>query len=158
MSKWLNNARRKSPNMTHIIVAEPHKDGALHFHVLLGNYEGEMRESGSEWRKQPIFNVVDFKYGFTNFTKIRDKSKTANYCRKYITKDLILSEKGSKRYWRSKNLKTPPKIYNLTAQELFKQNIEKIDFAKITHFENDHIEATTFPLKDEKSPPYHLDK
>lgn len=158
MSKWLNNARRKSPDMTYILVPERHKDGAIHFHALLGNYAGKMADSGSQWQKQPIFNVIDYKLGFTNFTKIRSKSKTANYCRKYITKDMIFSEKNRRRYWRSKNLKTPPKIYNQTAEELILQNISKINLAEVTHFENDHVEATSFPLKEEKTPPHDLDK
>lgn len=158
MSVWLNNARRKSPDMTYILVPERHKDGAIHFHALLGNFQGKMLQSGSHWQKQPIFNVLDFKFGFTNFTKIRSKAKTANYCRKYITKDMIFSEKNNRRYWRSKNLKTPPKTYNLTVQDLFKQNLAKIDLEKTTHFQNDHIEATTFHLKGKELPPYGLDK
>lgn len=158
MTIFLNNAKRKSPNMTYILVPERHKDGAIHFHGLLGNFNGKMAESGSEWQKQPIFNVVDYKLGFTNFTKIRDKAKTANYCRKYITKEIALAETSKKRYWRSNNLKKPQKTYNETLDEVLAKNFHKIDITTANIWENDHIETTSFHLKEKKSPPHNLDK
>lgn len=147
MTSWLNHARRKSPDLTYIVVPERHKDGAIHFHGLLGNFNGKMADSGSKWQNNAIFNVVDYPYGFTNFTKIRDKAKTANYCRKYITKDMPFAESGKKRYWRSKNLKTPEKIYNKTLNQVFANYAQVIDMTKSYHFENDFVESNTFILK-----------
>jgi hypothetical protein len=150
MTSFLNHAKRKSPNMTYILVPERHKDGAIHFHGLLGNFNGKMADSGSQWQKQPIFNVVDYKLGFTNFTKIRDKAKTANYCRKYITKDMATTQSSKKRYWRSRNLKQPLKTYNETINEVFAKYADKIDMTTGENWENDHIETTTFHLIDKK--------
>lgn len=154
MSIWLNNQRRHSPEMIYILVPERHQDGAIHFHALLGNYNGKMAHSGSQWQKQPIFNVVSYQLGFTNFTKIRDKAKTANYCRKYITKDMANTGANERRYWRSKNLRKPHKTYNLTAEEVLTKNYAAIDISASTQYENDHIISTTYPLKDQTTPNY----
>lgn len=156
MSIWLNNQRRTSPNMIYILVPERHKDGAIHFHALLGNYNGKMAHSGSQWQKQPIYNVTSYSLGFTNFTKIRDKAKTANYCRKYITKDMASTATGQRRYWRSKNLFKPQKTYNLSTDDVLSQNFNLIDLANLTRYENDHIISTTFPLKEHNAPNYLL--
>lgn len=149
MTSWLNHQRRHhSPDMLYILVPERHKTGAIHFHALIGNYNGKMTQSGSEWQKQPIFNVSSYTLGFTNFTKIRDKAKTANYVRKYITKDMASTDSKQRRYWRSKNLKTPQKTYNLTQHEVFAANRTNIDITSLEGYENDHIISTTFHLKD----------
>lgn len=142
ISKWLNNQRRTSPNLIYLLVPERHKDGALHFHALFGNYEGNMAYSGKKWGNDGIFNITAYKYGFTNFTRIRNKSKTANYCRKYITKELM-TEKNKRRYWASKNLQRPLRIDNLTEDDIRKYPID-LDSAK--SYENEHVISTTFPL------------
>lgn len=154
MSVWLNNQRRHSPDMIYILVPERHKDGAIHFHALLGNYNGKMADSGSKWQKQTIFNVVSYPLGFTNFTKIRDKAKTANYCRKYITKDMVNTTTNQRRYWRSKNLLKPVKTYNESVEETLKKHFDSVDLQAMTSYENDHIICTTFPLKEQNTPDY----
>lgn len=141
-SKWLNNQRRTSPNFEYLLVPERHKDGALHFHALFGAYDGEWRYSGKQWQGQPIFNVPAFKYGYTNFTRIKDKHKTANYCRKYITKELM-TEKNKRRYWASKNLQRPLRINNLELSDVVKY---PVDVPGSNFYENDHVQTTIFPL------------
>lgn len=39
---WLRNQRKRNGKFRYIIVAERHKSGALHFHGLLGGYEGKL--------------------------------------------------------------------------------------------------------------------
>lgn len=147
MTKWLNNQKRTSPDMTYILVPERHKTGAIHFHALIGQFNGKMAQSGSKWQGQPIFNLQSYNLGFTNFTKIRNKEKTANYCRKYITKDMYQVTNGKKRYWASQNLVKPEKAYNLTVDELIEQNQGQFDLKKMTVYENEHVEIVNFPLK-----------
>lgn len=154
MSVWLNNQRRHSPEMIYILVPERHKDGAIHFHALIGNYNGKMADSGSQWQKQPIFNVVSYNLGFTNFTKIRNKAKTANYCRKYITKDMANTDTNKRRYWRSKNLLKPVKTYNASVEDTLQANFSNIDLTTTSQYENDHIISTTFYLKGQNTPTY----
>lgn len=143
MSAWLSNQRRNSPEMRYLLVPERHKDNALHFHALLGSYGGFLSDSGKKWQGVPIFNLPAFKYGFTNFTAIRDKSKTANYCRKYITKELM-QEKNRRRYWASKNLQRPLRIDNLDFKDITKY---PIDIKNGTEYENEHVQTTIFPFK-----------
>lgn len=149
MKNWLNNQRKHSPEMTYILVPERHKDGAIHFHALMGNYNGKMQYSGSEWHKQPIFNVLSYPWGFTNFTKIRDKAKTANYCRKYITKDMATSDKNEKRYWRSKNLAKPNKEFNKLPYDYLTSPHLDIDINALSRYDNDFVEITNFPLNSQ---------
>lgn len=148
-SKWLNNQRRTSPNFEYLLVPERHKDGALHFHALFGAYDGNLSYSGKQWHNRPIFNLPAFKYGFTNFTRIEDKHKTANYCRKYITKELM-TEKHKRRYWASKNLQKPLRIDNLSFEDITKY---PIDITSGTEYENDHVQTTIFSLKRTNSRP-----
>lgn len=163
-TKWANNQKRHSPNMNYIFVPERHKDGAIHFHALLGNYNGKMQQSGSKWQGEPIFNLTSYKYGFTNFTKIRDKAKTANYCRKYITKDMYSTKASQRRYWRSTNLKTPQKVYNHTFDDVLKYWLKNdnptpdgsINPSDISTYTNTHVDVFSFPLKSKPKPPYNL--
>ena len=39
LSTWLNNLRKKSPDLQYLFVPEQHKDGAYHFHGLVSNLE-----------------------------------------------------------------------------------------------------------------------
>lgn len=144
LTKWLNNQRRHSPNFIYILVPERHKDGALHFHVLIGNFNGKMADSGRKWLGEPIFNLSSYSLGFSNFTKIRDKSKTANYCRKYITKDLATTENQKRRYWRSKNLKKPDKYYNIPLEQLISHHATR-NLGDLNVYENDHLVKVSFP-------------
>ena len=145
MSKWLNNARRQSPNLTYMLFEEAHKDGAIHFHALIGSYEGVLADSGKKWHGNAIFNLTAFKYGFTNFTAIRDKAKSANYCRKYITKALA-TKTNKRRYWASKNLKRPERIENLELNQaialLGKNQIEVTNT-----YENEHVIQHTISIQ-----------
>lgn len=161
LTKWLNNQRRHSPNFIYILVPERHKDGALHFHVLIGNFNGKMADSGRKWLGEPIFNLSSYSLGFSNFTKIRNKSKTANYCRKYITKDLATTESQKRRYWRSKNLKKPDKYYNIPLEQLMTHHATG-NLAELNVYENEHLvkvsfprnTSLAFPLEEENTPNY----
>lgn len=170
MAKWLNNQKRHSPNMKYLFIPERHKlchpcaishlktcihpisSRPWHFHALIGNYNGKMALSGEKDPKgRPIFNITNYKTGFTNLTHIQDKQKTANYCRKYITKDLAI-EKSKKRYWSSKNLAQPEKVYNLTTDEVVqKYPVDLSATNQRYEWQNDHIHMTVLPLKAENS-------
>lgn len=143
VKNFLDNLRRISPEVKYLLVPERHKDGALHFHALFAHLNAQMSDSGRKYRGQPIYNLKAYRLGFSNFTEIRDLQKTANYCRKYITKELIAENKHSKRYWASKNLARPQRIENLEFSDLLSY---PIDLSKAKTFENEHIERHTFPL------------
>ena len=127
VKKWLNNLKqRKAPELYYLIVPEQHKDGAWHFHCLLGGCEGlEFVYSGRRTSRQTgrkrIYNLEDFKYGFTECTKVVDTERVSAYICKYITKTMCAATEGRNRYWVSKNCKRAEITeYCLGDQELLK--------------------------------------
>lgn len=109
---WLNNQQHHFGRFGYVIVPEFHKDlQALHFHALFQDFTGKLNDSGIKKNNLKIYNL-NWKNGFTTYTKIRSKKRTANYVKKYITKDMpVFSNK--KRYWCSQGLKRPKVYYNL---------------------------------------------
>lgn len=107
MTVWLNNVKkRRSKDLKYLIVPEKHKDGAFHFHGLVANI-GNLRlvDSGVKDQKgRKIYNVEDYKLGFTTATEITDTKRAANYITKYITKSLAIVTRDRKRYWVSRNI------------------------------------------------------
>lgn len=106
MSQWLKDMRkRKCPYLKYIGVPEKHKDGAFHFHFLFSNIgDLELIDSGKKDKGRVVFNIGNYKYGWSTATLVSDTSKVSNYITKYITKDLCSSTVGRKRYWNSRNL------------------------------------------------------
>lgn len=110
MSQWIKNHRKlHAPGMRYVIVPELHKSGRYHFHGMFSNMglikfidSGKKDKSG-----RVIYNVGNYKLGFTTATKIDDSKATALYIGKYITKELSAEIKYRKRYWRSRNLNEP---------------------------------------------------
>ena len=102
---------------TWLIVAEQHKDGAYHFHGLISGslvltkaihpHTGGTMLDG---HGRQIYNVKNYKYGFTTATAISDPARTASYLSKYLTKEIQVP-KGRKRYWASRRLKSPVEEY-----------------------------------------------
>lgn len=54
-----------------------------------------------------IYNLKNYKQGFTTATKIKDTYKSVSYLVKYITKDLCEITLNSRRYFPSNNLQLP---------------------------------------------------
>lgn len=106
LSKWLNNCKRKAPDMAYLVVPEQHKSGAWHFHGLFNNcHELGFHDSGKkDKKKNRIYNIGSYHFGFTTATRIKDMEKVSKYISKYITKDLCAVTFGRKRFWASRNL------------------------------------------------------
>lgn len=110
MSGWLDRNVRKY-GMKYLLVPERHKSGALHFHAMIRDYGGVLKDSGKRYHGKKIYNMSYFKFGFTNVTEIRNVTATSNYVKKYFVKDMALI-RGNKRYWASRNLDRPIKQKN----------------------------------------------
>lgn len=126
LSQWLKNVRKLyAPDIRYIFVPELHKSGRYHFHGLLADI-GTLRlvDSGHRDNGQIIYNIDNYKLGFTTATKILDKQRTATYIGKYITKELSGHIKGKKHYWVSRNLNIP-RVENLTVEDLNAMGIDK---------------------------------
>lgn len=111
LSKWIDNQKHQNKNMTYILVPEFHKSGRLHFHGLVGNVpKWNFAAAINPHTKQKIkingiqiYNLLNYKLGYTTISKIKSRDKVTNYISKYATKELI-TLKSKKRYWYSRNL------------------------------------------------------
>lgn len=108
VTTWLKNQQRIVGKFNYLLVPERHKDGALHFHLIIGGYpKAKLAYSGKKDKAgRQIYNLKAYNLGFSNLTEIVNKEAVANYTRKYITKDMIV-EHGKRRYWHSTTLKMP---------------------------------------------------
>ena len=122
VSKWLNNLRsRYAPDLKYLIVPELHKDGKhYHFHGLLANIGNiTLKDSGIKKNGHTIYNMSNWKYGFSTVTKVKDSNKVSSYITKYITKELCAVSKNKRRYWTSKNCDTAKiSVYNLPYEDI----------------------------------------
>lgn len=132
LKNWLkteqqNHERNHGFKFKYLIVPERHKDGAWHFHALLENYQNACVDFYSS--KNPFITVNEIKtakrfayrkyivrytLGRSEIAPIRDKTKMANYIKKYITKSLIV-EPNVKRFWSSRNLEKPELVENIVS-------------------------------------------
>ncbi|UBH14309.1 rolling circle replication-associated protein [Macrococcus armenti] len=109
MHTFLKKLRRKYGKFNYIAIPERHKSGQIHWHMVTGNLNVELIDSGKTFRNQKIYNCNEWEHGFTNVQKMRSKSKVSSYVTKYITKDLLYSpvRKHKCKYWCSKGLELP---------------------------------------------------
>lgn len=107
--KWINNCKnRKARELLYLLVPEQHKDGAWHIHGLLCNTTGlTFTDSGKRYDGKIVYNLDDWKLGFSTATKVADTCKVSNYITKYITKDLCAVTPGKQRYFVSKSIPKP---------------------------------------------------
>lgn len=145
LQKWLNNEQKyhethHGSKFKYLIVPERHANGAWHFHALFEDYKNPTEDFYS--RKNPYITISElkskknknrkfitrFNFGRSELAPIRDKTKMANYVKKYITKELI-SEPNAKRYWASRNLERPEIILNLVNENTkIPEEFKKLSF------------------------------
>ena len=126
-SEQINHFRLHGQRFKYLIVPERHKNNAWHFHAVFEDYKNEIEDFYSSKNKYLTVDEIRSKnkkpknqrgfiprytLGRSEIAPIKDKTKMSNYIKKYITKELI-NEKNKKRYWCSKNLKTPEIIENI---------------------------------------------
>lgn len=109
LSVWLNNMKKKCPDMKYLIIPEQHEKGGWHFHGLFANIDGLGFENTGKLSKrgQEIFHCSSYKYGWQEAVKVYNHFGAVAYLSKYITKNLCQMLKGKKRYWFSKNCDLP---------------------------------------------------
>lgn len=138
MTTWINNIKsRYCHNLKYLTVPELHKDKIhYHFHCLFANIDnltlidsGHIDKLGSK-----IYNLPEWKYGFSTATFVKDKNKVRNYIGKYITKDLMNNLKYKKRYYCSQNVNVnPEKYYYGSLEDIYNIYGENISYIKTTH-------------------------
>lgn len=126
LRKFFNNYKtREFPSFKYMLIPEPHKDGAIHFHGVVNTLYGlctplyiykricdgfsqkfPNRKHYLDW---PAFSE---RFGYFSCSKIRDCEKCATYVSKYITKDLAVWGKNQQLVMKSKGLKKPELVYS----------------------------------------------
>lgn len=116
MRKWLAHQQERSRSfgvhLQYLVIPEQHKDGAWHFHALIGGYKGQLKDSGLKTvTLRPIYNITSFRSGFTSAVPIDDQRGVSSYITKYISKDFVKSF-NNRRFFCSRGLKRPIKTIN----------------------------------------------
>lgn len=168
LTKWLNNQRRKCPNLKYLFVPEMHKDGAFHFHGLIANCNGlTYTDSGrvaignkaykrtKENQHFPtIYNLDNWKYGFSTATAVVSSCKSASYICKYITKDLIQGIGKRRRFYPSNNLDLPEESEHFFDMDSLGALIESfgncLDYSKTQDIPEAHQRIRYFTVMQNK--------
>lgn len=150
---FMNNLqKRKCPDMKYLIVPELHKDKQnYHFHGLLSGVENlRFCFSGHfDDKDNPIYNITDWKYGFTTATKVKDSQKASSYITKYITKDTDIKLKHKRRYMCSRNIERTQASYHVLDEEEFLQTYsDRITWAKNIKVAPAHQSINYYELTD----------
>lgn len=107
--------RVQRKGLAYIIVPEYHKDGAIHFHGLINSSAVTLKDSGKRYwkrnspcRGQHIYNVTDWKFGFTTAVKLTgDYMNVCKYITKYVLKQSDGGMVGGRYYYHGGELKEP---------------------------------------------------
>lgn len=111
MCKWLDVVKHQNKSLKYILVPELHKSGRVHIHGLFKDCPNlKLEDSGRRKNGTIIYNIGNYKYGFTTVSKIKNQEAVSVYMAKYMTKDL-LSIPGRKTYWCSQKLERPKVEY-----------------------------------------------
>lgn len=159
MSKWFNNLNsRTEAQLGYLLVPEPHKNGAWHFHgLLLGLPDSQLmpftlndhiplrlREMLLAGRQIYNWPAYAERFGFVTLERIIDPDRCAAYMTKYITKDLQSSsiELNHHLFYCSHSLNRAELVYRGD----MRRNIEEPDFA------NDYVRIKQFASAEEALP------
>ena len=109
---WLRHQKEKSPDFKYLFIPEQHKSGAWHFHGLMSNYKGSLRDSKHKSSSgYKVYNITSYRGGFSTAVYIENSDAVCNYVLKYITKDFIKTF-NQRRFFCSRNLIRPKKSIN----------------------------------------------
>lgn len=113
LTNWLDTIRRNNLCMKYILVPELHKSGRVHFHGIFKNVPNwelvpAKYKNGALIKKKgvQIYNLSNYKLGFTTVSKVQNMEAVSVYISKYMTKELI-DQDFKKRYWCSQGLSRP---------------------------------------------------
>lgn len=132
--EWCKNMRNRfAPDLKYLLVPELHKKGGFHIHAVMADC-GKMvfEDSGrvaigkkayvrtSENAHYPtIYNLGNWRYGWSTATEVKDSGKVSSYLVKYITKELVANTKNFRRFYPSNNLKRAEvEMFNLPYEEI----------------------------------------
>lgn len=134
LRKWIDNQKHQNRNMSYLLVSELHKSGRLHFHGIFANVpkwqliEARYPKNNRliKINGKQIYNLSNYKLGFTTVSEVEDQERVSSYISKYITKELI-NLKFKKAFWYSRDLDKPKLdyyYYEEPLKKLFTENVE----------------------------------
>lgn len=110
LNRWCDNMVRRH-GLRYILVPEQHKDGAFHFHGFMAGSGLEVVDSGIRWDDRPVYNLPQWKLGFTTAQRLYGDYRAAvGYCCKYIGKQDGERPMG-RWYYSGGALHEPEKLY-----------------------------------------------
>lgn len=147
MNTWIRNAKeRHSPALKYLIVPELHESGRIHFHALLRGFNGELKDAHLSQNGRDVFNIKNWRFGFSTAVHIDNIVAVSRYVRKYILKDMILLP-GKKRFFCSQNLVRPTKETNKVISWIHRIPAEKLDFFATPDAEYVTVRKTDIPFE-----------
>ncbi|MBR5185663.1 MAG: hypothetical protein IKW19_05130, partial [Akkermansia sp.] len=110
LNQWTDNMVRRH-GLRYILVPERHQDGAYHFHGFMSGDGLKAINSGICWDGRPVYNLPQWKYGFTTAQRLYgDYHAAVGYCCKYIGKQDGQRPLG-RWYYSGGQLHDPVKVY-----------------------------------------------
>lgn len=148
---FLNNLQqRKCPDLKYLIVPEFHADKEhYHFHGLLAGCDGlKFRYSGHDTKDGlPIYNILNWSWGFTTATRVYDTQRVSSYITKYITKESGIYLKEKHRYYASRNVSRAKPEYHIVDEEDFlKVYGDRISYSKSVTIQDAHQQINYYEL------------
>ena len=155
LRKFIDNQHHLNPFMSYLMVAEFHKSGRLHFHGLFANVpnwnliSARYPKSNRLIKKngKQIYNLDNYKLGFTTISEVESQEKVSNYISKYISKELM-KLKFKKAFWYSRDLEKPKLDYEYNEDKL--ENVysnENVKYNKTFNKCDNSIEVLHFVKK-----------
>ena len=149
---FLNHLQqRQCPALKYLLVPELHADGEhYHFHGLLSGCDGlRFKYSGHDDKKgTPIYNILNWSWGFTTATRVYDTQRASSYITKYITKESNQLLKEKNRYYCSRNIDRAQAEYFVVDEEDFLQTYSKdIAYCKSVTIKEAHQQINYYELQ-----------
>lgn len=146
LSGFLSELRRKFPEFGYLFIPELHDDMChYHFHGLIYGVSGlNLVDSGHFFNGEPVYNWLDWKYGFSNLTAIDDQKRVTGYITKYITKTNAALLPNKKRYYASRNVNRVQPDFDVLA--IPQTEFLKLLSSRIKHATGKRIEAGKFTV------------
>jgi hypothetical protein len=149
---FLNNLKKRScPDLKYLIVPELHSDGEhYHFHGLISNCDGlKFKLWKVDKNGNPIFNITNWKWGYTTASRIQDNNKVSSYICKYITKDVDVHLAEKNRYFHSRNCDMPVELLDVTDEESIMEHFGgSIQYVKSVNVSAAHLKCKYFEISD----------
>ena len=94
LNVWLDNCVRRR-GLKYVLVPEYHADGtAIHFHGLMNENALDIVNSGVKHSGKVVYNIANWKYGFTTAKRVgkseKDHTSVCKYIFKYMTKSAAI--------------------------------------------------------------------